>query len=445
MTDLSSSRTRRADAGDRVATDQPKAWIPALLGVVTFFDSWDSIAIAFVVVSLSTEWNLGSAEIGLLISAGFAGQFFGAIGSGALAEAFGRMRVFIWCGILMSVLAGASAFASGWTMLLILRFIQGIGVGGAMPACITYLSEIAPDRTRGRYISLFQFVTTSGYALAGVASVWIVPNFGWRWMFGLGVMPLAVLPLIYLFVPESPRWLAKRNPKAAAAAIDRLGNGANFVDLLDGAAHAEHVETKRARFADLFARPYRTRTGAICALWFSAASVTFGLATWLPSIYATVYGLPVAQALRYGAIGQGLYLLMPLLVALVIDRWGRRASSIAAFFAGLIALTLLAVIPNPAGILLVALAIIGLNSASAEILILWTYTTEIYPTEIRNLAIGLASGAARFASMIGPTVIGGILTYGSVATVFLCLAACCLAALLVWTFALQETKGRTLN
>lgn len=440
MTETRMSTSAAFGSGDDAPASPPPIWVPALLGVVTFFDSWDSIVVAFVAVSLISEWNLSPGEVGILISASYAGQLIGAVSSGALSEIFGRIRVFVWCGVLMSVLAGVSAFASNLTDLMVLRFVQGLGIGGAMPACITYLSEIAPDRSRGRYISLFQFVTTSGYALAGVAAIWIIPAFGWRWMIGLGAIPLLVLPLIYWFVPESPHWMARRNRRAAVkqdGAIDAANSRQE--------KQVACPDDRSTRFSVLFSSEYGQRTAALCALWFCSASTTFGLSTWLPSLYVSVYRLPEATALKYGAVGQGVYLLMPILVALVIDRLGRRKSSALAFLASLVATSLLALIPNIPSFALVALASIGLNAASAAILILWIYTTELYPTEVRGLATGVGSGTARLASMIAPAGIGALLTFGNVTLVFLALASLCALAIAICSFLLPETLGRKLD
>ncbi len=159
---------------------------PILLGFIMLFDSWDSIAIAYLMPTLGAEWHLSLVAKGSLISSGYAGQLVGAITLGALAERFGRIRVFHGAVFLMSVLALACAVSPDYSVLFGLRFLEGITIGGALPIAITYINELAPNRIRGRYFGAFQFFALSGYAVASLASTYVIPHLGWRWMFGLG-------------------------------------------------------------------------------------------------------------------------------------------------------------------------------------------------------------------------------------------------------------------
>src|SRR6478736_3162833 len=175
---------------------------PLLLGFIMSFDSWDSIAIAYVMPSLVEVWKLDPVSMGWLMSSGYAGQFVGAILLGILAERWGRMPVFLTATIVMSALALACAFTPNYHTLFVTRFVQGIMIGGALPVSITYINELAPTKIRGFYFGVFQLLSMAGYAMASQSSRWIIPDLGWRWLFGLGAVPVVLLPLVVLLLPE---------------------------------------------------------------------------------------------------------------------------------------------------------------------------------------------------------------------------------------------------
>src|SRR6185437_12244691 len=190
------------DTLDRLQTFRARIWAPVLLGLIMMFDSWDSIAIAYVMPSLSKEWGLGPATVGSLISSGYIGQFIGAIALGALAERVGRMPVFVSAVAVMGALAFGCALTPDYRLLFAIRFIQGLAIGGALPVSITYVNELAPTESRGRYFAMFQWLCMSGYAAASISSTFIIPKLGWRWLFGFGAIPLILLPLVLITLPE---------------------------------------------------------------------------------------------------------------------------------------------------------------------------------------------------------------------------------------------------
>ncbi len=124
----------------------------------------------------------------------------------------------------MCALALGCALAHDYTTLLVLRFLQGVMIGGAMPIAITYVNELAPAKIRGRYFGIFQTLAISGFALAALSSAFVIPHLGWRWMFGLGAIPIVLLPLVWMTLPESPRWLVRTGRlDAANKALVKLG------------------------------------------------------------------------------------------------------------------------------------------------------------------------------------------------------------------------------
>lgn len=420
---------------------------PILLGFIMLFDSWDSVAISYVMPSLTAEWQLKPVSMGALISSGYAGQFVGAMLLGMLAERFGRMPVFLVAMTLMSLLAIGCAISPDYWTLIVLRFVQGVMIGGALPVAITYINELAPTSIRGRYFGTFQFICMAGYAAAAQSSAIVIPHLGWRWLFGLGVIPLALLPLVVLLLPESPRWLARLGRiDDVNRALAKLGGPPIAVDaeLATGGRKAPAAAPTRVKA--LFASDYRKRSIIIISLWFFTSFATFGLTTWVPSIYVREFKIPVADALAYAAISSTLYLFASPIVAAVMDHTGRRPLALGGTLIAAVALLSLAVHIPDSRTVLIALVVLGALSISIGSLIVWPYTAESYPTRLRAVGLGMASATARGASMLTPLIVGGILAEsGSVRVVFGVVGTCALIAFLLWLTATRETARMSLD
>lgn len=425
--------------------DAPGTWerrkmAPILLGSLMLFDSWDSVMIAFIMPTLSREWQLDPIVMGSLMSIGYAGQLIGAIAMGAMAERLGRKPIYGVAVVAMCLLSLACAAAQSVEQLAALRFIQGLAIGGAVPVCASYINEIAPTATRGRFFSVFQFLMISGYAIAAVASSLIVEQYGWRTMFLIGAAPLLILPFALVLLPESPRWLARAGRwEDALRSVRRLGGQVAARSTSD--APDESVPAPRSRISDLFARDVRGLVLTLVLLWFLTSLVNFGLTNWVPSIYVSVFDIPVSDALRFSALAVILVLFVPMLLGALMDRIGRRPLAIAGTLAGgLVLMSMVFAGSNiPVVVTLVALGHTGIGIGTV---ILWPYSAEAFPTRIRAMALGLCSAAARTASMLTPLLVGMLIaTTGSVNPVFGLFGVLGLVVAAMWFFATRETAG----
>jgi putative MFS transporter len=196
----------------------------------------------------------------------------------------------------------------------------------------------------------------------------------------------------------------------------------------------------------LFTAEFRRRTMVVFGLWFFTSFASFGLTTWVPSIYVTVFHIPVARALRFSATASLLFLIVAPTVAIFIDRVGRRPLAIGgSLIASLALLTLGIARPTDIGIL-VPLVIAGQLSIYVGSIIAWPYTAETYPTHVRAVALGLSSSIARAASTLTPIVVGAILGSGaSVGFVFGLFGLCAACALILWLTATRETARLRLD
>ena len=419
-----------------------------IVGVGTFFDAVDIMAITYALPAFVDSWKMNPQQIGLVLSAAFFGQLIGALIAGWAAERWGRLAVTMVTVGIYSVMSIACAFAWDPRSLIVFRFIQGIGLGGEVPIANTYVNEIARAEVRGRFYLLFQMVFGIGLVCAAVFGYLLVPTWGWQVMFYVGGLPALLVFVMRFTLPESPRWLVQKGRYAEAdrvvgeieESVRRSGKELPPPRVTAAVAAAP----QRTRWSEIFEGIYLKRTLSDWAFWFCCFSTTYGLLTWLPTLYRTVFHLPVAEALKYGMITSLTGIVSAIACAFFIDYVGRRAWFTVAFFIG--GLTLLALWLHGADSAETILGFVsfGMFFMSSLSLALNLYTSEIYPTRIR--AFGGAVGGAwqRVAAVLGPNVIAWLLPHGT-GTLFLYFGGLAIIGGVLSLFFAVETKGKSLE
>ena len=418
-----------------------------IVGTATFFDAFDALAIASVLPVIAPLWKLAPQQIGWLISAGFLGQLLGALVFGWVAERHGRITAMVWSIALFSVMSLVCALAWDYNSLLAFRTMQGIGLGGEVPVAAVFISELARAQGRGRFVLLYELVFPVGLVAASLAGLWVVPHLGWPYMFAIGALPGFLALVLRRLLPESPRWLAVRGrlaqAEAAMAQIESETRKATGEPLPAPKPVVSTLE-KPASLTDLFGPFYLRRTLVVWVIWFCAYFVNYGLSIWLPTVYRTVFKLPLDQSLRYGLITQAVGLIGTLICALAIDHVGRRPWFALSFVGAAAALAVLASTPTPTAQQVLTYMTIAYFFVSSINIGVYLYTPELYPTRVRALGVGTATAWLRLASIIGPIVVGMMIGSG-LAAVFVTFAAVAgIAAVITGLFAV-ETKGRVLE
>ncbi len=419
-----------------------------IIGVATFFDAFDALAIASVLPVLVPLWKLTPPQIGLLISAGFFGQLLGAMFFGWIAERYGRMTGMAWSILIFAIMSLVCAGAWSYDSLLAFRLIQGFGLGGEVPIAATYISELAKPAVRGRFVMLYELIFPVGIVAASVAGVWVVPQLGWQFMFVIGAAPAVLVLFLRRALPESPRWLAGHGRlEAAEAAITRIESETQKAiggKALPPVGPARKIETKSASLSDLFGALYLRRTLVVWVIWFASYLVNYGLSIWMPTVYRTVFKLPLDVSLQYGMITTAFGLIGAAIAAFLIDRIGRKALFAVSFVGSAAALLFLAMIEHPTAQQALIFNTIAYFFVSAINLGVYLYTPELYPTRVRALGVGTATAWLRLASMIGPTTVGYMIASG-LQSVFMSFGlVSCVAALVTALFAV-ETKQQILE
>lgn len=418
-----------------------------IIGVATFFDAFDALAIAFVLPVLVPLWKLTGPQIGFMISAGYLGQLAGALFFSWVAQRFGRVRALVWSILVLSIMSLACAFAWDYQSLLVFRTLQGLGLGGEVPVAAVYISEITRAKGRGRFVLLYELIFPIGLVGAGVLARWIVPTFGWHYMFLIGAIPALLVLLMQSQLPESPRWLSARGrDKEAEAALGQIERATEQATRkpLPPVQIAVAAEERRASWADLFGPLYLRRTLVVWSIWFGAYLITYGLTVWLPTLYRTVFHLTLEQSLQYGLITQVVGLLGTLTCALTIDHFGRRPWFAIAFVGAAAALVGLWFIGAQTPQRVLILVSIAFFFSSVVSIGAYLYTPELYPTRARAMGVGVATAWLRLASMIGPSVVG-LMIGGGLENVFLAFGVIAAIAAVVTAIFAVETKNRVLE
>src|ERR1044071_4044698 len=193
-----------------------------IVGIATFFDAYTVLAIAFAMPQLVSEWKLTPTGFGLISSAGYVGQIFGAVIFGSLAEKFGRLKILFVTIMLFVSMDIACLFAWSGVSMMVFRFLQGVGTGGEVPVASAYINEVLGAGKRGRFFLLYEVIFPIGLMFAGMAGYFLVPIYGWQAMFIVGLIPSVLTIPLRWFMPESPRWLASKGRFAEANAVVKL-------------------------------------------------------------------------------------------------------------------------------------------------------------------------------------------------------------------------------
>lgn len=413
-----------------------------------FFDSFDSLTIASVLPPLIREWHLNPQLIGSLIGVGFAGQLIGAIAFGWIGERWGRRNSMLVTLLIFTLGALACAFATSYDQMWWFRFVQGIGLGGEVPLMATYLNEFAKAKGRGRFSLSVQVLFSIGIPAAALVSIFVVPNWGWQWMFVIGAVPALLAIPLRTVLPKSPRWLASQGRfDEADSALKRLEDIATAEGKTPEPLPLDvpMVSEAKPRFADLFKGIYLRRTISVWFIWIGTYFVTYGLTAWFPSLLVSVFKVNVQQALTYNFILTGVGLCGALLTIYLIEAIGRRPMFIIGLGCCSVPLLAFAFLDQ----LTVTQTLIIVSAAffftSFLALSLATYTAEIYPTHLRALGGGVASAWQRAASMAGPIVVGMILPIWGINAVFVVFGLFSLMGAIVAVFFAIETRSQVLE
>jgi MFS transporter, putative metabolite:H+ symporter len=434
---------------ERLPTNAMQVRARILIGLATFFDGFDVIAIAATLPILIQKWHLTPWEIGFLIASGSVGQLFGAFLFPWLAERHGRVRAIAWSSGIIGVTSIACGFAPSFLVFAALRVVQGFGLGGELPVAATYINEISRAHGRGRFVLLYEIVFPIGLLASNALGAWIVPRFGWQTMYFIGGVPLILFFTLRRLVPESPRWLAEHHrlddAHLAVSAFERKVKG--VLEPISQAAEFDALVNRHPerRVKDLYGKAYLKRSIAVAMLWMTCGFIQYGLSTWLPTIYRTIYHAPLQLALNLAVAASVLGVLGSLTCALLVDKVGRKPIINVSFVLCGLSLALAGVCHAMSVYVVATFCAFALGFLACGFITAYVYTPELYPTSIRAMGCGMGGAWLKVAAIFAPTIVSKTMIGGNLDVAFYILAAVpLLAALAVHRLGI-ETKGKVLE
>ncbi len=267
---------------------QPVSRFQMLTAVLCFlivaFDGFDAAAVGFIAPAIRAEWHLTPAHLAPLFASGLAGLTAGALIFGPMADRFGRKNVLVACVFFFSLTSLVSAYAPSLDWLVALRFLTGLGLGGAMPNAITLTSEYCPAGKRSLIVTTMFCGFTIGSALGGLAAASLIEAFGWPSVLLIGgVMPLVLCPLLIWKLPESVRYLLikGKHPGQVAQILRKIAPTLTL--------RAEHIRVSDVRrhgspVANLFSKDLARGTLLLWITFFMGLLVIYLLSSWLPTL-----------------------------------------------------------------------------------------------------------------------------------------------------------------
>jgi len=426
-------------------------------GIGWALDALDVGLLSFVIAQLMTVWSDQAGQLAWVASAGFAGMAIGAAVGGSLADRLGRKTVFALTLLLYGLATGLSALSWSVGVLLVLRFVVGLGLGSELPVASTLVSEFSPRRIRGRVVVLLEAFWAVGSIAAALVGYLVIPTSddGWRWALLIGAAPALYAVFVRLKMPESVRFLESRGRHdeaertvrgfEEAAGVPAPTVSAPTVSAPTVAAEEARVVEKpaRASVGRLFGAGMARRTVAIWVVWFMTNFSYYGAFVWLPSLLVAA-GFPLVRSFEYVLIITLAQLPGYAASAWLIEKWGRRGtlatfllgSAVAAVFFGFGAVS-----GSVAQILVAGMALSFFNLGAWGAL--YAVTPELYPTPLRGTGAGWAAGVGRIASIAAPLSVPPLIALGGPPTLFVVFGAVFVVGAVAATM-LPELRGTRL-
>lgn len=416
-----------------------------ILAFAFFFELGDINTLSYTSPAIIKSWGISVSGIGTIVSATFLGMFLGASVIGWVSDKIGRKKSLVFTILVYSVFSLLNALAMNLTTLFIFRLVTGFGLSAMTVVAITYISEMFPANKRGAFQGWIMTIGLAGIPITAYIARFLIPAAPWAWRLvyiwgGLGF----IFALLAIRLKESPRWHENHGRIAEADVV--LSEIEAEVSAEKGAlptpTAALATQVTKKGYGELFGTSYLGRTIVLFIAWIAQTLGFYGFMAWVPTLlykhgFSLVHSLAWSSAISIGAVPGAL------LAALLAERMDRKWL-----------ITIISVVIAACGVLY------GLSFNTAAIIVfgflvamfiqtfaplLYAYTPELYPTEIRNSGSGLAYGIGRLANVIGPQIVVFFYTGYGYESVFVYIAACwVVVALAVGLFG-PKTRSKELE
>jgi putative MFS transporter len=407
-----------------------------------FLDGYVLVIISIALVQLEPQLKLNNTTEGLIGASSLVGLLVGGAAFGYATDLMGRQLMYQIDPIAIIVLSIAQMFVTGAWQLAVLRFLIGIAVGADYPIATSLLAEFSPKKHRGLMLGFLMCMWYVGAVAAAVTGYTLLstgPN-GWRWMLGSAALPALLLVFGRWNTPESPRWLMNKGRVEQAQKVVKTvwGPDADVHEL-------QETDQEKTGFLKLFSRGYFKKTVFVGTFWMFQIIPCFAIYTFGPQILKSFH-LGQGNLWIFGYAAINLFFLLGCVPPLIlINTLGRRPLIIWSFLFMTLGLLVLGLVPQaPTWVIICGFVVYAFFSGGPSVLD-WIYPNELFPTEVRATAVGVATATSRIGAAIGTFSLPYCLHAYGIGPTMLISAAITLCGFIVCVLMAPETKGLTLR
>jgi putative MFS transporter len=406
---------------DRLPVGSVHRKVVVAVGLGLFFEMYEIFLSSTLSATLSHDFGVRGTALKLVLASSFIGMFFGAAFFGRLADRIGRRKAFLLGLSWFSVFSLAGAFAPSPALLVLARFLAGVGIGALYPVADSYLADVLPREHRGRMASYAYTCSFLAVPFAAFLAWWLTQHSplgiaGWRWLLALGASGAVIVFVLNRWLPESPRWLASAGRlEEAQRALNIFAAGSNVlaaqIDTRPAAARGSVTRPAQSALTQLRRPPYNRRVVMLTVFHLFQTYGYYGFGT-LAALVLVSRGYDVTSSMLFSALsflGYPLGSLMAIPLMARVERKFLLAGSIVAVAGfGLLFATQSSV---------ASIIVFGfLTTATSNVFsnVYHVYQAEIFPTTVRATAVGWTYSLSRLSSGAAPFVLIPILDgYGA--------------------------------